>query len=252
MINININPIIFTIGGFSLHWYGVIVLIAVIVALGWTLRAARRESIPQDIVVTTALWAIPGGIIGSRLVHVIDQLDYYLANPGAIIGGEGQAIYGAVLGGMLTAWLGSKIHQLPFPKIADMAVPGVVLAQAVGRIANIINGDAHGAPTSLPWAFVYNHPNTYAPIGVPGHPAPVYELLWDIVIFGLLLKLRGRLQPPGSLLIFYLALYSLGRFFINFTRVNEPFLGGLHQAQVIALIILAVTLPLLALRTRYV
>ncbi len=100
-IVINIDPVIFRVGGFSLRWYSSIIIIAVLAALYFSWREARRLGLKPDDVTNLALWGIPGGIIGSKLVHVIDQLDYYLANPAKIIGGEGQAIYGAILGG---AW----------------------------------------------------------------------------------------------------------------------------------------------------
>lgn len=253
MITINIDPIIFTIGPFSLHWYSLIIMSAAAAGLFWGWKAARRAGVSTDAILTVALWGIPGGIIGSRLVHVVDQLDYYLAHPGAIIGGEGQAIYGAVLGGAAAAWLASRRYRLPFAKIADLAAPGLLIAQAIGRVANIINGDAYGKPTSLPWAFVYTHPNTYAPRGVPTHPAPVYEILWDMIVLAIVLKLRGRLRPEGSLFLLYLALYSLGRFLLGFLRENRPFLvPGLNQAQVIALGVLAFSIPWLIMRTRLI
>ena len=247
-ITINIDPVLLQIGHFSLRWYSLIIIIAVLVALYWSWREARRLGLSTDAVSNLALWGIPGGIIGSRLVHVIDQLDYYLANPGKIIGGEGQAIYGAILGGALFAWIGSRVHRIPFARFADVMAPGLILAQAIGRVADMLTGDAPGAPTSLPWAFVYVDPSTMAPIGVPIHPSTLYELLWDLVVFAALLWLKPKLKPAGSLFAAYLALYSVGRFFITFTRDNDPFLFGLYQAQVIALLVLAVTIAFLVAR----
>jgi len=252
MITINIDPVIFSLGPFSLHWYSLIIMTAAAAGLGWVWKAARKAGLSSETIFTMALWGIPGGIVGSRLVHVIDQLDYYLTHPGAIIGGEGQAIYGAVLGGTAAVWLGSRRSRLPFARLADLAAPGLLIAQAIGRVANIINGDAYGKATSLPWAFVYTHPNTYAPRGVPTHPTPVYEILWDMAVLAIVLKLRGRLRPEGSLFVLYLCLYSVGRFFLSFLRVNRPFLVPvLNQAQVIALAVLAFSIPWLVLRARF-
>lgn len=253
MVNIDIDPVIFSVGPLALRWYSLLVMAAVVVGVLLAQREARRRGLNTDSVLTLVLWVIPGGIVGSRLVHVIDQLDYYVGNPRAIIGGEGQAIYGAVLGGVLAAWIGSKVHRLPiFPRLLDAAAPGLPLAHSIGRLANIINGDATGASTSVPWAFVYTNPNTYAPIGVPTHPSPVYEILWNLVVFAVLYRFKGRLKPDGYLFMLYLALYSAGRFFINFSRVNDPFLLGLHQAQLLALLVLVVTMPLLLARARLV
>lgn len=252
MINIDIDPVILRLGPFALRWYSLLVMAAVVGGVLLARREAVRRGLSTDSLLTLVLWAIPGGIVGSRLVHVIDQADFYLANPGSIIGGEGQAIYGAILGGALAAWIGSKVHRLPiFPLLADVAAPGIPLAHSIGRLANVVNGDAAGAVTSVPWAFVYTNPNTYGPIGVPTHPSVVYEILWNMVVFAVLYRLKGRLRPDGYLFMAYLALYSLGRFFINFTRVNDPFfIPGLQQAQVIALLVVVITVPLLVARAR--
>jgi phosphatidylglycerol:prolipoprotein diacylglycerol transferase len=123
----------------------------------------------------------------------------------------------------------------------------------VGRIGCIINGDAYGTPTSLPWAFVYTHPDAYAPVWVPGHPSPVYEIIWDLLVFAVLWRLRGRLKPDGSLFLLYLSIYSFGRFFIEFTRGVTPAqinVGVLHEAHLIALLVMAICLPLLIYRMR--
>ncbi len=251
MITIDIDPIILRLGPFALRWYSLLVMAAVVVGVLLARREARRRDLSVDSLLTLTLWAIPGGIVGSRLVHVIDQADFYLANPGAIFGGEGQAIYGAILGGVLAAWIGSKVHRLPiFPRLADVAAPGIPLAHSIGRLANVVNGDAAGAVTSVPWAFVYTNPNTYGPIGVPTHPSVVYEILWNLVVFAVLYRLKGRLRPDGYLFMLYLGLYSMGRFFINFTRVNDPFFLGLQQAQLISLLVVVVILPLFIARAR--
>jgi len=99
---------------------------------------------------------------------------------------------------------------------------------------------------------VYAHPNSLCPIGVASHPTTVYEIIFNLLVFGLLLKLRGRLKPDGSLFLVYLSLYSVYRLGADFLREGTPFLFGLHQAQVIAIIVLAIAIPLLVLRTRWV
>jgi phosphatidylglycerol:prolipoprotein diacylglycerol transferase len=130
--------------------------------------------------------------------------------------------------------------------------PGIILAQAVGRIGCTINGCCYGLPTSLPWGVVYTHLNSIAPLGIAIHPTQLYEFIYNIIAFGILLKLRGRLKPDGSLFLIYLSLYSLWRLGIAFLREGTPFLFGLHQAQVISIIILAITIPILVMRTRWV
>ena len=136
--------------------------------------------------------------------------------------------------------------------MADLVAPGVILAQAIGRVGCTINGCCYGAPTSLPWGVIYTHPASYAPLGVAIHPTQVYELIFCLIVFAVLLKLRGRLKPDGSIFLIYLSLYSLWRIGIDFLREGIPFLFGLDQAQVIGIIVLAITIPILAYRTRWI
>ena len=253
MITINIDPIAFTIGPISVGWYGIMITLAVLTVVLWVLWQARRASnISYDTVLTVAVVGIPSGIIFARLLHVIDLWEYYSQNPGQIIGGAGLTAYGAVLGATLGIWVYSRFSKLQFRYLADVTAPGIILAQAVGRIGCILRGCCYGFPTSLPWGIVYTHPGSADPLGVAVHPTQFYEIIFNLLVFGLLLKLRGRLKPDGSLFIVYLSLYSLWRLGSDFLREGTPFLFGLHQAQVIAIIVLAIAIPILAMRTRWV
>jgi len=254
MINIGINPVAFTLGSMSVRWYGIMVALAVISIVLWMLREVRRgANLSYDTVLTAALVGIPSGIIISRLLHVIDLWDYYGQNPGQIIGGGGLTAYGAVLGGALSIWIYSKFSKLDFGYFADLIAPAILLGQAViGRIGCTLNGCCYGVPTSLPWGIIYSHPDSLGPQGMAVHPTQVYELIFGLVVFGLLVKLKGRFKPDGSLFLIYLSLYALWRVGIDFIREGMPFLFGLHQAQVVSIIILAVTISLLAYRTRWV
>ncbi len=253
MIPISIDPVAFTIGSIEVRWYGIFIALAITVVVLWIMREVRKgANLSYDTVFTAALVGIPSGIIFSRLLHIIDQWDYYIQNPGQIIGASGLTAYGAVLGAALAIWIYSKFSKFQFGYFADAAAPGIILAQAVGRIGCTINGCCYGTPTSLPWAIVYTNSNCLAPLGIATHPTTVYEIIWNLMVFGVLLKLRGRLKPVGSLFLVYLSLYSLWRIGSDFLRDGTPFLFGLHQAQVIGLIILAIAIPILAYRTRWV
>ena len=253
MIEIGINPIAFTIGAISVRWYGIMVALAVLTLVLWALNEARRGArLSYDTVINIALVGIPSGIIFARLLHVIDNWEYFIQHPGQIIGGDGLTVYGAVLGAALGIWIYSRIKKLSFGYATDVLAPGVILAQAIGRVGCTLNGCCYGIETHLPWAVVYTHPESFAPIGVAVHPTQIYEIIYNLVVFAILVKLRGRFKPDGSLFLIYLSLYSLWRIGIGFLRDGTPFLFGLHEAQVIALIVLAITIPLLALRTRWV
>jgi len=267
VIEIGIDPVAFL----NVRWYGIFIALAIIwiiLWMGWQIR--RGAKISYDTLFAAALVGIPSGIVLARLLHVIDNIVVaklhpelalagrvidYTQYPGQIIGGGGLTAYGAVLGAALGIWIYSKFSKLQFGYFADLVAPAVIVAQAViGRIGCTINGCCYGieAPTWLPWSVVYTHPDSYAPLGIPLHPTQPYELIFGLIVFGILLKLRGRLKPDGSLFLVYLSLYSLWRIGIDFLREGTPFLFSLHQAQVIAIIVLVITIPLLVLRTRWI
>jgi len=253
MIEINVNPVAFEIGTVSVRWYGIMVTLAVITVVTWTLFAVRKDRrVDANMVINAAIVGIPSGVIISRLMHVIDHWSFYLANPGKIIGGDGLSIWGAVLGATLGIWIFSLINRkFTFGHLADLIAPGIILAQAVGRVGCTLNGCCHGKITDVPWAVVYLHPGSDALIGVPVHPTQIYEIIFNLLVFGVLLLLRKRLlKADGALFLVYLSLYSVWRIAEDFLRDGTPFLFGLHQAQVISIIVLAVAIPLLWIRLK--
>ncbi|MFC1903441.1 prolipoprotein diacylglyceryl transferase [Chloroflexota bacterium] len=253
MITISINPVAFTIGSVEVRWYGILVALAILTVVLWTIREVKRGAkVSYDTVFMAALVGIPSGIVFARLMHVIDMWEYYGQNPGQIIGGGGLTAYGGVLGATLGIWVYSRFSRFQFDYFADVVAPGIILAQAVGRVGCILNGCCYGLETLLPWSIVYTHPNSFCPVGVAVHPTQAYEIIWNLLVFGVLLKLRGRLKPDGSLYMIYISLYSVWRLGADFLREGTSFLFGLHQAQVIAIVVLAITVPLLVLRTRLV
>lgn len=258
MLTISINPVAFTIGSLTVRWYGIMVALAVMALLAMTLRETKRVGISQDIIYNLFLWGIIGGFIVSRLVHVIDQWNYYVANPGAIVGFAGLSLYGAIIGALLAVWVYMRVRRIPFSSLAgvgDAIAVGAPLAQAIGRVGCTINGCCYGKLSpfqSFPGAVLYT-PRDVIPSqywGVPLYPAQIYFLLWNLIVFAIVWQLRDRLKPQGSLFFLYLCLYAAGDFGLRFFRVNEPFLLGLHQGQVISLAILVIAVPWLIIRMR--
>ncbi|MFC2006377.1 prolipoprotein diacylglyceryl transferase [Chloroflexota bacterium] len=249
MIDININPVAFL----SVRWYGIFIVLAIVAIILWTLWQVRKGAkISYDTVFTAALVGIPSAIVLSRLFHVIDLWDHYSQNPGQIIGGSGLSAYGAILGAALGIWVYSRFSKHQFGYLADVIAPSIILAQAIGRVGCTINGCCYGIACDLPWAIIYTNPDSLAPLGIPVHPTTIYEITYLLIIFGVVLMLRRRLKPDGSLFMVYLSLYSLWRLGTDFLREGTPFILGLHQAQVIAITVLVIVVPLLALRTRWV
>ena len=257
MLTISIDPVAFAIGSLTVMWYGIMVAVAVVSALAITLREANRLGLSHDIY-ALFLWGIIGGFIGGRLVHIIDYWEYYIANPQALIGFAGLALYGTIIGVIAAVWIYMRVRRVPFSSLAgvgDAAAVGVPVAQAIGRVGCTINGCCFGKPSpfqSFPGAVIYTPRDTIPSEywGVPLYPAQIYFLLWNLIVFAIVWRLRGKLKPQGSLFFLYLCLYAAGDFALRFFRVNEPLLLGLHQGQVISLAILVVAVPWLIIRIR--
>ena len=220
------------------------------VAVVVTLRLAKSAGIAEESIYISAFWIVLFGLIGARLVHVLDNLDWYGNHPGDILAfwEGGLAWYGGVAGGFLGGAVYARVRRLSLARLADVVAPGAILGLAIGRIGCTINGDAYGTETSLPWGLVYTHPNAEAPWWVAGHPAPVYEIMWNLIVLGVLWRLRGRLKPEGALFLTMVAMYSFGRFFISWVRVEPAVLGPLHQAHIISSVLFIGAVALLAYR----
>ena len=211
----------------------------------------RGANVTYETVINAALVGIPSGVIFARLLHVIDRLDYFIDNPGQIIGGMGLTIYGAVLGAALGIWIYSRFSKTSFGNMADLLAPGIILVQAIGRVGCTLNGCCYGIETDIFCAIIYEHPESLGPLGIPVHPTQIYEIIYNLIAFGCLLALKGRLRPPGSLFLVYLTFYAVWRLGVDFIREGTDFLFGLHQAQIISIIVLIITITLMALRTRW-
>lgn len=249
MITVTLDPIIFSIGHFALRWYGLIVMLAIITGVWLAVREAERRGFKKDDIYDCAVWVILGGLAGARLFHVLDHWSHgFSANPvrAFYIWEGGLAIWGAVAGGLVSLGLLAWLRKWKLPVLVDAGAPGLVLAQAIGRVACVITGDAMGKPTSGPFGFAYVSPNAMVPeLGVYYTPMPVYEILVNLGIFAILWKLRKRGLPDGMLFLIYLSLYSLERFLLAFTSSYRIIAFGLTQSQLIALVGLAIALPLM-------
>lgn len=252
-IVIDIDPTIVHLGPIMLRWYGLFFGLAIFAGVWLGLREATRKGLDGERVQSLALWSVVGGMVGARLFHVADRWDVYAADPlrAFALWEGGLAVYGGLIGGVFAGLMYALRSGLPVWKMGDAAAPGMILGQAVGRLACIPNGDAYGAPASLPWAFVYTHPMSMVPrelLGVPTHPYAAYELLFNLAVLGLLWRLRGVFKKDGLLFLTYVAVYGTGRFLLTFFRVETVWFWGLQEAQVIAVLAVVVALPLLAWR----
>lgn len=230
------NPIAFTIGGIAIRWYGILISLAMFLGLYLALREIKRLGEDEDRFITLFLYAIPAAILGARLYYVAfsGALDWYLANPTEILAIRhgGMAIHGGLIGGFLVGWIYTRKYQINFRKWADIVAPSLILGQAIGRWGNYFNQEAYGRETNLPWAIYID--------GAYRHPTFLYESLWDVAIFFFLLVMRKRQRFEGELVLWYISLYSAGRFFIEGLRTDSLMIGPLRVAQLVSLLGFAV------------
>jgi len=248
LIKIGIDPVLVTIGGLKIHWYGIMIALGLYAGIQVALRDATRRGLNKDQLMNLALLAAVLGIIGGRLYYVVqNNPGFYLHHPTETIAvwQGGMAFFGAIFGGALAVVIAAWRWHLPFWSVLDIGALGLTIGQAIGRIGNIINGDIVGYKTNG-WGFEYTNPNTFGPLNVPVQPASLYELLISLALFLVLWNLRTRIHPEGMLAMIYLVLYSISQFFIFFLRDNIVILGGLKQAQVTSLVVIALTLPVIA------
>lgn len=240
MIQIDWNPVPH-IGPIPINWYGITFAVGFIVGgrLAW--RWAPKFDMPRLKVESLLVWTLLGTIIGARLYFVAqnDPLTY-LKEPWTIleVWEGGLAYFGGLLGAIAAAFLYTRRAGLPFAKVADLFAPAIPIGSAIGRISCGLDGMDYGTPTSLPWGVVYLNANSYAPVdGMPRHPDQFYELVGDLIIAGVLLRLRGKFRT-GILFVAYLISFSVLRFFLFFVRGNVPVVAlGLKNAQWMALAI---------------
>ncbi|WP_434510468.1 prolipoprotein diacylglyceryl transferase [Desulfitobacterium sp. AusDCA] len=224
---------LFTINGFSLRSYGVIVALAIILGTGVAYVLASEEKEYRDYLLDLLVYAVIGSIIGARLWQVFFyEWDYYSVHPSEIlkIWHGGLAVQGSLVGAFLVGGLYTRLKKIDFWRLADIATPGLILGQGIGRIACFLNGDAYGTPTNSGFGLVYP-PGTPA-FDVYGNqplwPAEIWEGQWDIIVFVIILiLLRWRKWTKGTLFLTYIILYSLGRFALEFLRgdVTSHFLS---------------------------
>ena len=265
----------FFIGPLYIRFYGILIMLGAVAAAFLAEREARRRKINSDFVWDGLIWVLIGGILGARLWHVftpppsmlvLDPATGNLVNPYFIHGipqlldiisiwNGGLGIPGAIIGGALALFIYCRRRKVSFMLWADIAAPGVALAQAIGRWGNFFNQELYGKPSTLPWAIFIDPAHR-----VPGyenfttfHPLFLYEVIWNLLNMGFLLWLN-RKRPSwlkeGDLFLFYLVGYPFGRFFLEFLKLDAPKFGTININQTVMLVVIIIASALLVWRHR--
>lgn len=241
------HQILFYIGDYPIRSYGTIVAFAILLAIGMATYIARQERKYEEHVSGMAVYAILGALLGARLWQVLFfEWAYYSEHLGEMfaIWNGGMSIQGGLVGGFIGGFLYTWQYKINFWEFADIAAPGIILGQAVGRIACFMNGDAFGSPTGSDFGLVYP-PGTFAYDtygSQPLWPAEVWEGQWDMIVLVLLLLIRMRGVPTGYVFLLYNILYSIGRFMLEFLRGDSERFAGFTAAQWTSLSVIAVAL----------
>lgn len=225
------------LGNFTIHFYAICILVGIVAAAFLTNARLNRRGAEPGIVLDIILWAVPLGIIGARIFHVVTHPNDYFY-PGAdlmrvfYIWEGGIAIFGALVGGAVGAWIGCRLTGIRFWTFADAVAPGLLLAQAFGRFGNWFNQELFGTPTTLPWGLEIDQSNAAWPLGLPAgtlfHPTFLYEVIWNLAGVAVLLLLERMLKLQwGKVLGVYLIWYGAGRIVWESIRIDpsEVFLG---------------------------
>lgn len=247
-IEIGLDPTIADIAGVEITWHGLFTALGVIGGVSLATYFARKEDYPEDMIYNVALFLVIGGIIGARGLYVIENWSDFENNLGDIfaLNTGGISIYGALIGGTIGGWLYAYITRVPnLPRAADIGAMGGIVGMAIGRIGDIINGEHFASSTSLPWGVVYTDPDSpsfiqFGPNALPQHPAVAYELIGDLLIFGILLLIFFKVPRAGVAFFAWVFLYGLLRTLVSFLRLDDTILLGLRTAQVIGI----ATMPL--------
>lgn len=246
-----------------------------VIAAAWLADIeARRRGVDRNIVWDALIWILIGGIIGARLWHVLtpppsmlvsDPITGQLTNPYfkngvpqildiIAIRRGGLGITGAVIGGILAMMIYCWKKGVSFAAWADIAAPALALGQAIGRWGNFVNQELYGKPTNLPWAIKIDNPIGYPP-GTTFHPLFLYESLWNLANMFLLLWLERRLKDrllPGDLFLVYLVGYPIGRFLLEFLRVDASLIAGININQALMIVVAFIAVIWLILKHRFV
>lgn len=239
-------PEIFSIGSLTIHSYGLMIALGILVAAIAVYREAPGENLNPDHILEAVIVAAVSGLIGSRVLYIVLNWDYYSGQPLSVFFTqfEGLTFYGAMFGGVIAIFIWNLWRKIDFLRMTDLLAPYLALGYAFGRVGCFLNGCCYGKESTVPWALPINMADT-----VLRHPVQLYAAFGGVIIFIILKLLRPKRPFIGFVLLALFALYGILRFSIEFFRHVEIAWGGLSTAQLFSLGLTFVSLAAIALFT---
>lgn len=249
-----IDPVAFNLGPLSVRWYGIIIAVGILLGYFVAQRALVKAGLHKDTLVDIIFYSALFGFIAARIYFVIFQWPYYAENPGEIIKiwHGGIAIHGGLIGGFIAGVVVCKVKNLNPFQIGDIVAPSIILAQGIGRWGNFMNHEAHGGPVSRAFLEQLHLPNFIIENmyinGQYYHPTFLYESIWDVAGFIILVNIRKHLKL-GETFFLYLTWYSFGRFFIEGLRTDSLMLtSNIRVAQLVSILLILISISLIIYR----
>lgn len=255
----SLDRVFFQLGSFSIYWYGVIIATGLFLGLYVATKEADRLGLKKDLIVDLIVFATPISILFARIYYVIFEWDMYQGGPWwkfIAVWEGGIAIHGALIGAVLTAIVYARIKKVSFWQLADIIAPSLILGQAIGRWGNFMNQEAHGGPMS---EAAYENFHQYLPDfimnqmcidGIMYYPTFLYESMWNIFVFVILILLRKYNPLRGNIFLNYVILYSIGRFFIEGLRTDSLYFGPIRQAQLFSVTLIVIAIVIMIVRRK--
>ena len=264
----HMDRIAFSLFGIDVNWYGLIITCGMILAVLYALWHAKHEGVKSDHIIDLALALIFCGVIGARLYYVIMEFDQYLVSGGTFLqnlGGTlynciaiwngGLAIYGGIIAGFLAALVVARAKRIPFPVIADIAGPAVMVGQIIGRWGNFVNVEAYGAETTLPWRMgvLYSFNDGVSFVSEKFvHPTFIYESLWNLLGLILITYFYKKKKFHGQMFLSYMTWYGFGRMLIEGLRADSLYVGSIRISQLVGFVTFVVGAVLIIVNLRRV
>ena len=237
-LSLDINRVAIDLGFAKIYWYAIFIVLAAALALILCKKDDKKYNIDFENILQLALLVLPISIICARIYFVVFKLDYYIQHPNQLlsINNGGLAIYGGIIGAVITIAIFCKIKKIKVLDMFDFLVPFLALGQAIGRWGNFFNGEAHGTETNSLFRMGIIENGNYIQV----HPTFLYESVCTFTIFIILYLLRNKRKYPGQLTYIYLFLYGIARAIIEGIRTDSLMLGDFRISQILSIVLSAV------------